>query len=318
MPHMLRSDRPDRPVPLPKGTEDYNYRAVLDNGTLLYDNGLLLPDGRLAVLPPRSETDNTPCRPCRIVSTAPRYQVVSAWPGDLIYDLQERRIVARYTPAGTDKRQGVLFQSGDRFLVISFTGWAYVVDATGCLARFGVPNDTIWRWGEDGSAWTMYGGTLHILRWHDAVPTLAEIPGPLRADAWISDLARPEQPAVLDSHRFAWGHGPAWATVWHDGAGLARAAMEGNTRVLTLYRGDTVTGVYRVPLTAPTAKEIADADQRLNYSSVGPLGVYTKDAAMHAAIYREHLAFTADGKYLCWMLKDRTEQVTAYVFTTGM
>lgn len=173
-----------------------------------------------------------------------------------------------------------------------------------------------WRWGEDGTVWTLSGGALRVLRWRTGTPALVNLPTRGTPGARYGSLA----PGLGSIPPFRENTDPDWAAVWGDGrlvAGVenlfpaanrlvrivARAAgamhiklsIPGETRRLTLYRDNRRLGSF-----------LLHAKQQFP-SPPMPSWVLPKTAN------REHLAFTADGRCLSWAIDDGTG-VRLFVF----
>ena len=241
--------------------------------------------------------------PSDFYSMDPRYVVLRSndYAGGLnIYDLETARVIARYDDSS---EVGILFHAGDRFLLVPREGPAKIFADGQWREHFG-DYGTLWRWGEDGSVWTMEGQSLKILHWRDATPTWDTLTVTGNVDDRVGEM----QVAGIRtnaSYTF-WHYGPAWAAVWGDGQLLARTETlpapghhGDEMRQLSLYRGDTFLGSYQLPL----YDNKRGIDAMKSMSGIGPTFHPRKDKdAYPTAYYQEHLAFTRDGKFLAWMV----------------
>ncbi|MHB0939056.1 MAG: hypothetical protein ACYDCO_21750 [Armatimonadota bacterium] len=236
----------------------------------------------------------------------------------VLYDIAHGKIVASL--GAPMPGEGIVFHRGERLLFVQRRyGVATVLEQNGnVLGRF----PGYWCWGEDGTVWTMQGPQAQVLRWQEGTPALAALPVPMTREprvqyygddartstAYLFNMAgmRPTdsragwmQPFQDPTSTIAvWHDGDLTAAAstdppWHGGRGGAVGSTTGQTtRVLTLYREDKPAGTFRVPLL-----------QEVMFSKVNHL-------------CNEHLAFSADGKYLSWVIETK-QGVKLYVFRTG-
>jgi len=215
----------------------------------------------------------------------------------------------------------MILRHEDRLLMAPRVGDALVFDGTKQIATIS-PGTDGWRWGEDGTVWTLSGGRLRVLRWRTGKPQLVNI----RTRGKPGDRYGSLAPGLPSEPPFRENNMPDWAAVWGDGKLVA--SVENNTlnnpitsiaaraakalrikikineaRRLTLYRDRRCLGYFRLLTASDTT---ARSRSGRGYGGVGSMGY--ENTGNH-----EHLAFTADGKYLSWAIDDGTG-VRLFVF----
>ena len=225
-------------------------------------------------------------------------------PNLYIYDLSRKRMAAKF-PGFASYYLGsnwaryaasIVMRHGMHIAAIPHMGRAMVWDgkAVTALPRgFG----SIWYWGEDGTVWTYTDKGPELLQWRQGVPRLIPLPFKAKFDGRIGI----EYNSVRE------------IAVWGDGQLVV------HTEVRTVLPGVVERGmnaVYtRLKRPKPQLKEIWQLTlyrgNRLHGSFRVPLHPIKGDAW-----YSEHLAFTADGKYLSWVI-DNGDGTHLYVFPTG-
>lgn len=298
--------------------------SVTDSGMAVIDisrrkNRFLMPDGARISFP--VDESNSPCRTSGYLSADPRFQAIAISRDKLaMYDLQTQRVIASINHDNyvSDDR-GILFHQDDRFLLVPRQGQVTVLLGDAKQRLLG-EEDTVWRWSEDGSVWSFVGQTMKIVRWRSGDPSLLEVADPKHTENWISDLCDEGHSATVRTNDFNWGNCPAWACAWQDGALLARADMvDTETRRLALIRDGACIGTFDIPLHTPSQKTLKDARAHMNMSSVGPrIRWRNRDKySFTPSLYREHLAFSADGRYLTWLIDSGTNTIECYLFAVG-
>ncbi|MHB0935076.1 MAG: hypothetical protein ACYDCO_04555 [Armatimonadota bacterium] len=284
------------------------YTTAGENRTFLY-----APDGRSLPLPAKDLQ-----MPNWIASGDDRLIPFSNGTHLRLYDRTEKKIL----PGLSFRDQtAMIWRHRDRLLLVPSNGNVVVYDWLR-HTQTPLPGTADWHWGEDGTVWTLDGGTLQVLHWRTGTPKLAAVttrgtPG-ARYGSLVASGIEP----------FAENTRPDWAAVWGDGrlvagvenlapsdtrlSGIAMRAARAlrikldiprEARRLTLYRGKRRVGSFLLrtqPMLDPRQAAIA------KYSSRGPS--VTQETDNH-----EHLAFTKDGKYLSWAIDDGTG-VKLFVF----
>jgi hypothetical protein len=233
----------------------------------------------------------------------------------LIYDRTAKRFVA--TPLYMKRYEhGMVFHSGGRFLAVPDRGEAIVFTTDKVLGHFGTPS-TQWRWGEDGSAWLFSFKTPKILVWRKGACRLIPFPRVPARDVAARGITHTNRWSMLPGGTFVPGH----LAVWGDGKYIAvsetvsssslrrRFLMEWiqrfpgtstlNFRRVTLYRNGHRVGSHRLPLRSGSVMY-----QKGIFTAMATPRRRGSFIQFTSAPYLEHLAFTADGKHLSWLLQD--------------
>jgi len=139
----------------------------------------------------------------------------------------------------------MIWRQEDRLLLAPRSGKAQVFDGTKQIALI-TPLAGGWRWGEDGTVWTLSNGKLRLLRWCTGAPELVSIPTRGKPGKRYGSLA----PGLPDFHE---NKEPDWAAVWGDGE--LTASVE--------YVAPTYTAFLRVAEGAMKKRNIAREIRRL-------------------------------------------------------
>lgn len=309
-------------------TYSNSLRWVADDGSLCIENDRLFDaQGRPIVVTPGCRPTHFLCADSRFIALECNVFNWSTRPYRdrlLIYDRTVKHLVA--TPLYTWRyADGMVFHSDDRFLAVPDCGEAMVFTTDKVLARFGTAA-TQWQWSEDGSAWANIKKTPKILVWRKGTCRLIPFPKVPAIDPGKRGLTY----VGRNSLHLVWSSFPSHIAVWGDGKLVAvsetvpssslrkRILMEWiqrfprritmNYRRMTLYQNDRRVGSHQLPLRSGaieyqqgTATAMASPQSRGSFIQYMPVP------------YREHLAFTADGKHLAWLLEDNGKlQVTVF------
>ncbi len=212
----------------------------------------------------------------------------------------------------------MVFSHGKRFLVVPAYDAAYVCEE-GKIVRTLGNTRTRWGWGDDGTVWgDSVDGHTCLLHWQTGIIDIVPLPVMVPPESQFYDMTG--SVSLLDS------------AVWGDGRMIAvtqtRQRTSINTisilnkilhrvskaksfpreaRALTLYRDGAKVGTFAVWLTPKgPVVPFTFGTMTIRGSSLYP-----------SIVYREHLAFSKDGRYLSWIVDvGRGPQV--YVFETGL
>ena len=128
----------------------------------------------------------------------------------LLYDTTAKKIVlATPFPEG---QIAMIWRQNDRLLLTPRSGKALVFDGMKQTASI-APGADGWRWGEDGTVWTLSGGRLRVLRWRAGAPELVAIPTRGTPGTRYGSLA----PGIVAEPPFRKNTDPDWAAVCDDG-----------------------------------------------------------------------------------------------------
>ena len=263
---------------------------------------LYAPDGRS--LPPPLLARNMRMA-VNVASAEDLLIPLTDWKRLLLYDMTARKIVLSTPfPLGVT---AMIWRQQERLLLAPRFGNALIFDGTTQTASI-APGADGWRWGEDGTVWTLSGGTLQVLHWRAGKPALVNIPTRGNPGTRYGSLA--------PGSEFRENAEPDWAAAWGDGWLVASVdeLATGNTapspalermartlhvklaprregRRLTLYRGHRCLGTFLLP-------------RRVTIPNSPP--IYTGSSARFSekTDNHEHLAFTVDGTYLSWAIDD--------------
>jgi len=271
---------------------------------------LYTPDGRTLPAPPLTRGQSLAFM---IASTAPGIIPLTDRRRVFLYDRTSHATVLA-TPFPLDT--AMIWRHQQRWLLTPRSGYALVFDGAKQIASISPGRDG-WRWGEDGTVWTLSGETLQVLRWRSGTPGLASLSTRGTPGTRYGSLA----PGIRSLPPFRENTEPDWAAVWGDGRLVAsveqmapmtnpmvrmaeRAAQAlhvtlnvHETRRLTLYRDRRRLGSFLLPVKPKKATITSSSPRRRGYG--GPvLPARTEN--------HEHLAFTGDGRYLSWAIDDGT------------
>ncbi len=270
-------------------------------------------------------------------SADPRYVVVTDRKNDIgIFDLQTRHLIATLKSYGT---RGMLFHHGARFLLVTTTGSALVLERGKTIyTRHGAPHN--WRWGEDGTAWQLDSRSIRVLQWKAGPCRFTKLPVALRADARVQPWGTGNNDGYpwMYFGRSLTGSVSSASTstaVWGDGRYVAtaetvrlrpaaaarklerlarlvriRRAVPREARRLTLYRDGKPAGHYTVPIDPIALRPLPSPAALSSIIGIATHGTTLTLTTGTGKTYtysrygncREHLAFTGDGKHLSWLV----------------
>ncbi len=306
-----------------------------DAGFFWKDERLYSPQGNTVELP---TTGTNHADQIRVYSADPRYVVLPK--GDykvVVFDLQARSIVT--TQPLLTYMPGMLFHHGNRFLLVSINGAARVVEHGKVI--YSTPTSPYpWRWSDDGTIWQVHKNVARVLRWREGPCRLTALPWAINRDtrvkAWFGEYGNRSSFSNFGGLDIpSASQSPALSlAVWNDGRLVARTdtirvmhqstarklqyyalklhlrgTITSEARQLTLYRDGNVVGRYQVPvdnivLETPSLLSHLSAASRVAIS--GTTLSYNTDKGYCSVDYfggcHEHLAFTADGRYLSWII----------------
>lgn len=270
----------------------------------------------------------------RVAVMSPDYMALTNTTGDLfLYDRTARKRLLKIpafltatpmpssyygasTYAGTP---GIVFAEGRRLLAVSPQGQARVFENFRRKGGIGLPT-TRWCWAEDGTVWTVTGKKLQVLSWRSSTPVLRTLPIRVAHEARISGFTQVPIFAPPST-----GAGPTDACVAQDGALVAvvdtvrlvperlavmaervagwvkmRKSIARDGRRLRLYRNGKLVGVFVARAKFPVGKTAAP--------TASPW------STIYSTRYREHLAFSRDGRTLSWLTDAGFGGVQMYAF----
>jgi len=220
-----------------------------------------------------------------------------------IYNLTSKRIDVKFPTVlqEEDWYRGLVLRHGTCIAAIPSEGSAMVWNGT-AMTSLPAKETTRWLWGEDGSVWTYSGDQLSVLHWRQSAPRLERLPYSSVFDQVIGN----------STENAVWGDGEFIAhTDWldrrtptamvetvraiFDRINWSLPEMPTMSLQLSLYHRTRLLGRFRVPIF-----------DNVSYT----LSHYPGNK------YSEHLAFTADGRYLSWVV-DSGDGTHLYVFPTG-
>jgi hypothetical protein len=314
-----------RPRTITHRKTHYNaVRWVADDGSFCTgDERLFDAQGRRVPIPQGFRPTRFLCADSRYLALESNFLGWSTRPHRdrlLVYDSTEKRFVA--TPLYMWRHhRGMVYHSGDRFLAVPENGEAIVFTADKVLGHFGTPS-TQWRWGEDGSAWANINKTPKILIWRKGTCRLIPFPRVPAIDPGACGMTSTGRETLP----LAWNSSPGVLAVWGDGQYTAISetvpltplqkkillqwirhfprTLTMNYRRVTLYRNGHRVGSSRLPLQTGVMTYRKGPSPPSAMASPGrrPLPGYFLTKGGSA--FMEHLAFTADGKHLAWLLRD--------------
>jgi hypothetical protein len=292
-------------------TERNSIRSVTDGGVLCIDgNRAFLPNGSMITLPRW-------CITHLLGSPEPSLLVVgqdSLSIDPVLYDVSGTafRRMLRFPVHGAPgyMQGGMLFRKEMRFVVVPANMSPSVYQHEKLLARYGTAY-LRWMWGEDGTVWGISDkGVSYLLRWRDATkPCLVKLPMQGKPDTRFVDLTRlrPNGYGIIYAEIVP---GPA---IWGDGRLIA---VTETRRLLP----DRVADLTDRVLVAMKKTDGVPREARVLtlYRDKKVVGTFTVSLKVHILrYYREHLAFTKDGKYLSWVI-DTGRGPQVYAFETGL
>lgn len=288
-------------IPCEKGIK---YPQISDDGLMHWDRSSLpryrTTDGRLVV--PELSPAHGWKYAMDIESLDPNLLPLLRGKNLYIYNLTSKRIEVKFPPAHREEdwNQGMVLRHGTRIAAIPSNGTAMIWDGI-TMTSLPIKGSTKWFWGEDGSVWTYSGNQLSVLQWRQSSPRLERLPYSAQFDSQSFDSI---------TENAVWGDGELIAhteSLTRTPAAIERAIRAACDRInrpypelptmsqqLSLYRRNRLLGRFRVSIQA----------QNVNSYYLGNK-------------YSEHLAFTADGRYLSWVVDSKAETHSLYVFPTG-
>jgi len=224
-------------------------------------------------------------------------------PSLYVYDLVGKRIAvkfpgfASYTmgPYWSLYAKSMVIRHGTRMVVIPYIGRVMIWDGK---AMISLPkgNSTQWYWGEDGTVWTYTENGLELLQWRQGTPRL--VPMPFKAG--------------FDS-RLVNGYDDVFDAVWGDGQLVAHTELR-TALPPALKRG--IDAFYaRFKRSGPKLPEMWQLSLYRRNHLLGRFR-FPLHPKQEETVYFEHLAFTADGRYLAWVI-DNGDGTHLYVFSTS-
>ncbi|MHB0939427.1 MAG: hypothetical protein ACYC6A_23785 [Armatimonadota bacterium] len=218
-----------------------------------------------------------------------------------IYDLAQKRMAIKFpsfdaffgSPSTSPTGPTLLMRHGSRIAAIPYVGRARVWDGKTTAIMPG----TDWYWGEDGTAWTYLKNELSVLQWRQGTPLLKHL-----------SIKAQRNPRI--NTRFG---GVSEIAVWGDGEMVAQTTLRS---VLPQVIVHMITTTARRANRPPPS--LRDRWQLALYHRGRLVGRYhvVLPPSQPDTYFEEHLAFTADGKYLAWVI-DYDDGHNLYVFPTG-
>lgn len=207
---------------------------------------------------------------------------------------------------------GVIFTDQQRTAIIPAQGQGMIYDGVKRIAVYGNSSSYL-VWGEDGTVWNWQDYTC--IRWRRGPVASFRIPFDITFDTdYYPATARTYFNDTAYTHEYGWGE--AWPALWHDGE------LGASAQTVSLLPERAQTLVYRLgqKMKRPLHERFIGRELTL-YRHGKPIGRYAirppKPLPRTVAAppdYAEHLAFTADGRHLCWLVQSSGHPLQMYVF----